>query len=164
MTADYIKAGFECDKPGKVKLVKQLQVEAAKKGNYLKIDLQENDDTAHIDIYITAYTKEGREIATYAIEFKERPDTAHTDCFDWMVEDGKEYWLKQAEKQGYIPLYSYLWSDNYYALWNINTWDKSAPRPISKKRHTMGNYNENKKVYMNSFVTLSSAIKQGYLN
>ena len=72
--------------------------------------------------------------------------------------------LKEAEKQGYTPLYSYLWSDNYYALWNINSWDKSEPRPISKKRHTMGNYNESKKVYMNSFVTLSSAIKQGYLN
>lgn len=164
MTADYIKAGFQCDKPGKVRLVRQLQADAARKGNYLKIDLQENDDTAHIDIFITAYTKEGREIATYAIEFKERPDTAHTDCFDWVVEDRKEYWLKQAEKQGYTPLYSYLWSDDYYALWNINTWDKSEPRPISKKRHTMGNYNESKKEYMNSFVTLSSAIKQGYLN
>ena len=42
--------------------------------------------------------------------------------------------------------------------------EEKLQEAIDKKRHTMGNYNERKKVYMNSFVTLSSAIKQGYLN
>lgn len=164
MTEEYKRAGFECDRPGKERLVKQLQEDAQRKGNYLRVDLQEDNDTAHIDIYLTAYTKEGREIATYAIEFKERPDTAHTDCKDWIVESGKEYWLRQAEKKGYTPLYAYLWGDNYYAIWNINTWDKSAPRTILKKKHTMGNYNEDKTEYQISFVTTASAIKKGYLN
>ena len=164
MTEEYKRKAFRCDRDGIHKLTEQLEKDAKKKGNYIIFNTRKNDEYSHIDITATAYTYTGECIAKYAIEFKERPDTAHTDCSDWMVEDDKEMYLKEAETEGYIPLFAYLWKDNYYALWNINKWDKSKPRKVYKKRHTMGNYNECKDAYYNCFVTLNSAVKQGYLN
>lgn len=164
MTEEYKSKGFRCDREGIHRLIEQLEQDAKKKGNYIIFNTKEDDEYAPVDIAITAYTLQGECIAKYAIEFKERPDTSHTQCTDWIVEDKKEKALIEAEKEGYIPLYAYLWSDSYYALWDINKWDKSEPRLVYKKRHTMGNYNESKQAHYNCFVTLKSAVKQGYLS
>ena len=164
MTEAYRRAGFECDKEGKRRLANKLQEDANKKGNYLKIDLQEDEQYAGIDIYFTAYTTSGEEIARYAMEYKGRQDTAHTQCPDWIMEPDKIKKLQDAEKEGYVPLYSYTWSDNYYALWNINNWDYHKIGTFWVKPHTMGYNGEAKRQYDKYGVTLSSAIKQGYIN
>lgn len=164
MTEEYIKAGYNCDKPGIHRLCGTLGQEAEKKGNYLRFDIQEEDQFAGLDCYFTAYTRNGEEIARYAMEYKGRQDTAHTQCPDWFMEPGKISKLKKAEEEGYIPLYAYSWSDDYYALWNINAWDYHQIGTFNVKPHTMGYKGEGKRPYVKYGVTLSSALKQGYLN
>lgn len=164
MTQEYINAGFSCDKPGIHRLCRTLEQDATRKGNHIKFDIQEEDQFAGLDCYFTAYTKDGEEIARYAMEYKGRQDTAHTQCPDWIMEPGKVKKLQKAEEDGYVPLYSYTWSDDYYALWNINKWDWHKIGTFWVKPHTMGYNGEEKRQYDKYGVTLSSAIKQGYLS
>lgn len=166
MTEEYINAGFRCDKPGIRKLMYNLEEEAFENKQLLNIEIEEKDQYAGIDVHFTAYTWDGQVVAKYSMECKERPDTGHTDKPDWVIETKKVNDLRNDEKNGYIPRYAYIWKDGYYAIWDINTWDLSEPRPFYKKKHTMGERAkyEKKTLHYNPFVTISSSIKQGYLN
>lgn len=164
MTQEYIEAGFTCDKPGIRRLMYKLEEEAFQNKQLLNVEIQEKDTYAGLDIYYTSYTWDGKVIAKYVIECKERPDTGHTDCNDWFMEPGKVKKLKKAEALGYIPRYAYIWGDNYYAIWDINNWDYHKLGDFQVKPHTMGYEWETKKAYTKYGASISTAIEQGYLN
>ena len=164
MTAEYIAAGFKCDKPGIRKLMYKLECEAFENKQLLNIEIQESDEYEGLDIYFTAYTWDGKAIAKYVIECKERPDTAHTVCDYWFMEVKKVGKLKNAEKLGYVPLYAYIWGDNYYAIWDINNWDFHKLGEYNVKPHTMGYEWESKKTFIKYGASLNTAIEQGYLS
>lgn len=163
MTKEYIEAGFDCDRPAKLLVENTLTDLYRNRGLDLVVDRQENNSQAPIDLFLTAITKLGEYRSKAAIELKERPDTSHTQCEDWIVEPGKIRKLKAVERQGYKPLYCYLWSDGYMALWDINNWDYHFIGTFNIKPHTMGYAGEEKKTYDKYGVTLKSAIWQGYV-
>lgn len=126
---------FECDKRSKRIVARTLEKLYNASGSKLIVDLQEDNPTAGIDIYMTAITKGN--ISTAAIEVKERPNSASTDEETWIVEEGKERKLRAAQEQGYTPLYCYLFGDGVMAIWNINTWDKQYIGEFWVKPHTV---------------------------
>ena len=165
MTREYIDRGFCCDWDGKHKAVNAFGEIYHKKGYLLYVDLQDKDPFAPIDFYLTAVSESNVENQRYAaVEFKERPDTAHTDCPDWIVELRKVKKLQEAAEKGYTPLYCYLWGDGYMAVWNINTWDIHKIGNLKVKPHTMGYEGEPKRLFEKWGVTLSSAVWQGYIS
>ena len=69
MTKEYIKKGFECDKEAKKKVVSTLKKLYADYDKFLAIDLQEDNPTAGIDLYLTAASlTEGVQWSKAAIE------------------------------------------------------------------------------------------------
>ena len=147
--------GFDGDREAKKIVVDTLRKEYEKRGYKLIADIQEDDDYAGLDIYLTAITQE--RTAKAVIELKERGESAHTDCRLWIVEPDKERKLEEARKQGYKPLYCYLWNDGVMAIWDIDTWDKEYIGKLPVKRHTNGYTWEKKELVDKWGVTISTA-------
>lgn len=90
----------------------------------LTID-QHFDDKNSIDIYITATTKNNKEV-WYAIECKDRK-MSHTKYENegYIIEDWKVKELLNASSKGYKPIYLNSFSDDYIVVWNLDKIDFS---------------------------------------
>ncbi len=152
--------GFRCDRKSKYIIGKRIEDIYQKSNLNVVIDYQEDNDKAGIDLYLTAYTADNKEVQKLAVEIKERPTTAHTQCTDWILEEKKLNKLKDAEKEGYKGIFAYLWSDNYYALWVID--DIHTTKGTLNVAKTTQGYNNTKYNMTKTFATLDQAKYQGY--
>lgn len=99
----------------------------------LTID-QHFDDKNSIDIYITATTKNQKEIY-YAIECKDRK-MSHTKYAEdgYIIEDHKVKELLKASEKGYRPIYLNSFSDDYIVVWNLDKIDFSKCGETGEKQ------------------------------
>ena len=102
-------------------------------GCTLQID-QHFDDKNSVDIYITATTKNNKEV-WYAIECKDRKMT-HNKYKDegYIIEDWKVKELLNASSKGYRPIYLNSFSDDYIVVWNLNNIDFSKCGETGEKQ------------------------------
>ena len=108
------------DKKGQSRILPTIK--ALFSGCTLQIE-QHYDDKNPIDIYITATTKNNKEV-WYAIELKDRkmPHTKYQ--YDgYIIEDHKIKELMNAANKGYRPLYLNSFNDDYVIIWNLNNID-----------------------------------------
>lgn len=164
MTEEYKSKGFCCDQDAKHRFIHCMGSLYHSKGKDLYVDLQDKNPFAYIDLYLTAVSQSNVDEQSFAaVELKERPDTAHTQCEDWIVELPKIKKLQEAAEKGYTPLYCYIWGDSYMAIWDIRHWDLHKIGNFNIKPHTMQYEGEPKKLFEKWGVTLKTAVWQGYI-
>ena len=110
----------DADKYGQSRILPTIK--ALFSGCKLQIE-QHFDDTNPIDIYMTATTKNNKEVY-YAIECKDRK-MSYTKYKDdgYIIEDKKIKSLLKAHKMGYRPIYLNSFSDNYVICWDLSKLD-----------------------------------------
>ena len=94
-------------------------------GCTLTIDQHFNDKN-EIDIYITATTKNNREV-WYAIECKDRNyNHEYFKKNGFLIEQTKINALERAKENGYRPIYLNTFTDNICIIWNVANvnWDE----------------------------------------
>ena len=114
-------SNFECDKPGRHKLIDYLIKKGKEKGFDFTLDLiNDNNEKAVIDIKFR-YTKNGKEYF-YSIEMKERRMTYQdfkNKYPDVMFEENKIDALMKDNKMGYRTYFFNLFYDDKVLVYNI---------------------------------------------
>ena len=119
---------------------------------------QHFNDTNSIDIYVTATTKNHKEI-WYAIECKDRKMT-HTRYAEdgYIIEDWKVKELLKAHKDGYKPIYLNSFSDNYIICWDLSKIDFSKCGETGEKQfHKTTVMKNDNDLYTKNKITLKNS-------
>lgn len=119
---------------------------------------QHFNDTNSIDIYVTATTKNNKEV-WYAIECKDRKMT-HTKYKDegYIIEDWKVKELLKAHKDGYKPIYLNSFSDNYIICWDLSKIDfEECGKTGEKTFHKTTVMKSNDDLYKKNKITLKNS-------